>query len=54
MYQRLSGGRIGGTAFVRTLFKIDWLMAFLTNVFTIELIRKYFYFGPAVLAFTDK
>lgn len=47
-------GRIGGTALIGTLFKIDWLVAFFTRMFTVELIGKDFYFLTAVLAFADK
>jgi hypothetical protein len=47
-------GLISGTALISTLFKIDWLVAFFTDVFTVELIGKYFCFGTAFLAFADK
>jgi hypothetical protein len=47
-------GLIRGATFVRTLFKIDWLVAFFTRMFTVELIGKDFYFRTAILAFADK
>jgi hypothetical protein len=47
-------GLIRGATIICTLFKIHWLPAFFTDVFTVELIGKNFFFRAAMVTFTEK
>jgi hypothetical protein len=47
-------GRIAASALIGTLFKINWLVAFFTGMFTVELIGKNFDFFTAILAFAGE
>jgi hypothetical protein len=45
---------IGRTTLIGALFKINRLVAFLTDVFTVELIGKNLLFQTATMALADK
>jgi hypothetical protein len=45
---------IGGTTLISTLFEINWLLAFFTDMFAVELIGENLFFRTTIITFANK